>query len=298
VNSILQFKETNYYIFIIDNSNDKSKQNWFVKQLSANNDHVVIVNESEFDIVKTRNKVTVINAKNRGFAAANNIVLRQIISAKGYDYVWLLNNDTIVREDTLRQYTNAFQITSKNKKLGILGCVLVYASQPEVIQAVGGIYYKFLGTSKHVCDGQKIETYRQEEKKRIDYPVGASMLISPDFLSDVGVMEESYFLYFEELDWCIRARKKGWAIDYAPDIFIQHKAGQTIGGKNSLKKRSSEISDYYFYRNRLIFSKKYTPFHFPFVVITVLTTIIYRIVTGRSAFLRLFIRKNQLSPVN
>lgn len=289
--SISQSGYSSYTLFIVDNSEDKRDQELFL-QKAADVFSFTVVDSEDFSLAGESKKMWLINAKNGGFAHANNIVLKQILGSNIYSYAWLLNNDTKISNDTLGNYIAAYESISKQKKLGILGCILVYETDPTMIQGAGGIYYKFLGTSRHLMDGNPISEYNPAVSLQIDYPIGASLFVSHDFLNDVGLMDDRYFLYFEELDWVLQGRKKGWVCDYAPSVIIQHKAGKTLGGKNKQKKQSSMISDYYFYRNRIRFSFRYTPFHFPFVFATVCATIFFRILTGRSGFIKMFfIRK-------
>ena len=301
IETIVQFSGLDYKIFVVDNSRCKKKQGDFLKKLSflfsdeqgILKNCIEIVNAIDFKLTKADKLITVINSENKGFAAANNIVLNQLVFVNSYKYAWLLNNDTLLFPSTLENYITEFETIRTNKKLGILGCVLIYDNDPSIIQGAGGIYYKFLGTSKHILDGEKVANYNPKHHYRIDYPIGASLLISSSFLDDVGPMNESYFLYFEELDWAMRARAKGWECDYASSVFVRHKAGNSIGGKNKLKRKSSLISDYYFYRNRLKFSFTNTPLHFPFVLFIVAASIAYRSLTGRTEFLKLFFTKKK-----
>lgn len=296
VESILKSQQPDYRIFIVDNSFDRQLQPDFLVTLSAmifgnNENHVKVFSESDFGLQEETGLITVVNAKNRGFAAANNVVLKQILLTEKYSYIWLLNNDTKIFPHTIAKYISAHKDISTQKKLGMLGCLLVYEDEPSLIQGAGGLYYKFLGLTSHLLDGRALANFDHSTHQKIDYPIGASMLVSLAFLKDVGLLDESYFLYFEEIDWVIRGKKKGWVCDYTSDVYIYHKAGGTIGGKNKLKKKSSALSDYYFYRNRLKFSYQHTPLHFPFVLLTVGASVIYRIFRRRASFLKLFLKK-------
>ena len=91
----------------------------------------------------------------------------------------------------------------------------------------------------------------------MNYVVGASMLVKRDFLIDVGLMNEDYFLYFEELDWVLRAGPK-FTLAYAPESVVFHKVGATIGTSSDLRKKS-QVCDYYSTRNRIRFTQKYYP---------------------------------------
>lgn len=288
-----------YNVFIIDNSNDRTKLLYFIHQVNNlllkiklfkhENIFNYSLNEESFLSCDKSYKVQLISSPNNGFAAANNIILRYILANKEYKYIWLLNNDTLLQKNTFGDLKRDFLKKSQKIKLGMLGCVLVYANNPDFVQGVGGLYYKFLGTTKHVLEGSYLKEYSAKKKYHIDYPIGASIFISREFLRDVGLLEESYFLYFEELDWAYRGMKKKWVCDYAEDVIIFHKAGVSIKGKNRFNKRSSDLADFYFYRNRLKFTLNNEPFFTPFVIITVLLSVIYRILNFRASFLKLFL---------
>ncbi len=92
-------------------------------------------------------KITFINAKeNNGFAAANNIALKYLLSQNDYEYVWLLNNDTVVRKNAL-QLLVEFSDESE-KKLGLIGSALINYWNPKTLQGVGGKYYKWTGRGR------------------------------------------------------------------------------------------------------------------------------------------------------
>ena len=86
--------------------------------------------------------------------------------------------------------------------------------------------------------------------------IGASTFVNLSFVKDVGLLCEDYFLYFEEMDWALRAKQKGWELGYSCKSKVYHKESASIGS-SSLRKQSSELGDYYRLKNKLIFTKKY-----------------------------------------
>ena len=82
------------------------------------------------------------------------------------------------------------------------------------------------------------------------------MFVSKEFIQDVGLMCEDYFLYFEELDWVLRGKVKGYKLGYYWKSIVHHKEGGTIGS-SSKGNEKSELADYWFVRNRLFFTKKF-----------------------------------------
>ena len=98
-------------------------------------------------------------------------------------------------------------------------------------------------------------------EEQMDYVVGASMLVSVDFLQEVGLMNEDYFLYFEEIDWAMRSSGR-YCLCYAPDSYVYHKVGGSIG-TSSHPASKSQLCDYYTLRNRLVFTRKYYSYALP-----------------------------------
>jgi GT2 family glycosyltransferase len=92
------------------------------------------------------------------------------------------------------------------------------------------------------------------------------MMVTRRFLEDVGSMNETYFLYYEEIDWATRARRGGFHLGYAPDAIVYHKEGGTIGSSANRTKRSL-MSEYYLIRSRLLFTRKYYPYFLPSVIV-------------------------------
>jgi len=99
-------------------------------------------------------------------------------------------------------------------------------------------------------------------------------------------MEEKYFLYFEELDWAIRGKKEGgWQLGYAWDAIVYHKEGKST---NSSKKNISPLTEFYYQRNKILFTKKYFRWNLPFVYATLIFLMISKISKGQfSRFLNL-----------
>jgi hypothetical protein len=198
---------------------------------------------------------------NLGFAGGNNFGLRYFLANERFEYVWLLNNDTVIQPDTLKYIVNkAENYKSKRKKIGIIGSKLKFYYSPITIQAVGAVYSTWSATTRHIglneIDQGQFD--REEITEIIDYPVGASLFVSRLFINDTGLMCEDFFLYYEELDWILRGKSKGWEIGYCWQANIYHKEGASIGSSSKAIQKSV-VSDYFSLRNRLIFTKKFFP---------------------------------------
>jgi GT2 family glycosyltransferase len=209
---------------------------------------------------------------NLGFAGGNNVCIRFALTYSQCEYVWLLNNDTVVEPDAL---STMVRTAESDPKLGICGSVLRTYAPPHSVQTVGRTYTRFSGRT-HLIE----ELAAARVSGTAEYVVeGASMLVRRAFLEDVGLLEEGYFLYFEELDWTARGRP-AFHFGYCPTSVVYHKMGGSIG--SSLKRSTrSLLSDFYQARNRLAFTKRHHPGFFVSVLAAVSLSAMHRFVIGR-----------------
>ncbi|GLI36606.1 glycosyl transferase family 2 [Geobacter hydrogenophilus] len=225
---------------------------------------------------------------NLGFAGGNNVGLRYALAKGDFDYVWLLNNDTVIHQDALSTMVAGM---NKNPAAGICGSTLLHYERPERVQAQGGGYYcKWIGLPWHIgrfrhpmrlLAGRRVE-------KLMNYVVGASMVVSRKFLEDVGLMCEEYFLYFEETDWAIRAEGK-YRLMYEPESIVFHKVGSSIG-TSSNPGRKSMLCDYFSTRNRIYFTRKFYPYALPAIYLMLLGALLTRLLLGRWDRARMIMR--------
>ncbi len=271
--SLLKLEYVNYQILVVDNSDTidyftrltewaqgntpeiKTDYEGLVYPLADKPVDYAAVSEDEFLKAPCSEKIVFIKAeKNKGFAAGNNIALKHIVKFGAEESLtWLLNNDTVTEKGSLSALA-AFADRQENLRTGIIGSRLVYYYEPQMLQAIGGKFNKTFFISMHEGEGCPVDTPKADFGP-IDYVVGASMFVRQEFLMDVGLLSEEYFLYYEELDWTYRAREKGWAIDWCPDAVVYHKEGASIG--SSYRAEKSLFSETEVFRSRKIFTKKY-----------------------------------------
>lgn len=208
---------------------------------------------------------------NLGFAGGNNVGLRFALSQPDIEYCWVLNNDTVVEPNALSALVESMQ---SDRALGICGSVIRDYGSPDSLLTLGGRRYnRWTGRTRPV--GLDFRSDAPGTKLDMDYVEGASMLVRRKFLEIVGLMAEDYFLYFEEMDWAMRARGR-FASTYSPRSVIYHKEGGSIGS-NKDRQRRSTLADFYQARNKLVFTRRYFPWLLPVVIFNVAATGIQRL---------------------
>ena len=225
---------------------------------------------------------------NRGYAGGNNVGLRYALKRGDAEYFWILNNDTVAMPAAL----SALVAKARgNARLGIVGSTLLYRYRPEHVQVLGGCRFSTwttqivpIGWGKTATDATTIS--ETEVEAQLDYVTGASMLVSPAFIADVGLMNEDYFLYFEELDWAERGRRSArgaWKLGYARDSVLLHKVGA------SAETGSSESSTRYYYTSKIRFMKRFYPARVPMALVMVFLQALKLLTKGSGAHARVIL---------
>jgi GT2 family glycosyltransferase len=225
------------------------------------------------------NLIMIKTGANLGFAGGNNVGICYALARGDFDYVWLLNNDTLVEPKSA-----AYLIKRMEDKpaTGMCGSTLLYYKEPTRIQARGGGYYcKWIGLPWLLGQHQEYDDafdHRRIEKW-MNYVVGASLFVSKEFIENIGPLCEDYFLYFEECDWAIRSNGL-YSLAYAPDSKVYHKIGESIG-TSSDPRRKSLTCDYFAIRNRLMFTRRFYPYALPTIYLSILTAFVVRLMLGK-----------------
>jgi len=241
--------------------------------------------------------ILVQSSKNKGFAGACNLGIRYALDRNDFEYVWLLNNDTIVTRSALTQLVSRMKV---KRDAGLCGSTLLFYDTPDKVQTYGGVRYNRLtGLGKPLgCNspiGKTISARSIEEQ--MDYVYGSSMLVSRDFINDIGLMNEEYFIYFEEIDWAMRARGK-FTLAFAPESHVYHKAGTTIGGGYKDGEKNSLFSDYYYFKNMILFTRKFFAWALPFVYTRIFFMLFQKIIGRQWASASLLIKRVLKIPVD
>jgi GT2 family glycosyltransferase len=183
------------------------------------------------------------NERNLGFAGGYNVGIKLGLE-QGADYVCILNNDTAVSSGFLEPLVGALE---KDGSIGIAGPVVCEHDRPDIVQTAGAKANLYLGKFYGLHAGE----HRSEIGgiTDVDYISGACMLFRCSLAMDIGYIPEDYFLFFEETEWCLKARKSGFRVVCVGDSVIWHK------GSSSTKNVPGAIA-YFMARNQIIFEKK------------------------------------------
>lgn len=219
--------------------------------------------------------VLVDTGANLGFAGGCNVGIRYAMKQPDCAFVWLLNNDTVVEPDALSALVRR---CGQDTAIGICGSLLLFYDEPGTVQAAGGARYNPVTTRAEHVGGllpRSDVPPDHEVERATDYVVGASMLVTRAFVETVGLMEEDYFLYFEELDWTRRAAGR-FRLAFARDSIVYHKEGRTIGS-NSVAASKSPLADFYLARNRVRIARRYYPMLLPLTFVVTLAAMVNRL---------------------
>lgn len=253
INSILKSTYKNYEIIVIDNNSTDNS----VKLLEEkfNSDIKIIMADS-----------------NLGFSGANNLGIKYALN-NGFDYVMLLNNDTVIDENMIKIMVD----TSSNSV--VVSPKIYYYDDKNILWSAGGRinWSKGLPIQYGI---NEIDNHESNERKEIEFATGCCILIPIEAIRKVGMMSEDYFLYYEDTDYCVRLIREGFKIIYEPKAVLYHKVSASTGGEKS------KMYWYYMTRNRLIFNKKFNKtisYKIYFLLTTTIKLIKYLITRDRIA---------------
>jgi GT2 family glycosyltransferase len=257
-------------VYVLDNgSTDDSRprlQNWLAstagakggryRQCSEDADHAAAIGADHGDFVYVQ------IGRNRGYAGGNNVGIRLAL-AEGCDAVWILNNDTTVAEDSLDRLV-AFVRT--RRPFSAAGVCILEQDRPSRVQCVGGGKYSWpLSRHSLLGSGLDVSVLPDRLMPPPDYIAGSSMFVPRSTFEAVGLFDEAFFLYCEEIDFAERCRVHGLAPIVCTEAKVWHAFGSTSGTSRRLAEKS-ELGAFYGTRSALLVTAKHRPFFVPLVL--------------------------------
>lgn len=208
--------------------------------------------------------VLINNNTNLGFAAGNNTGINYALQ-HGYDFIWLLNSDTVVCADALNHLLSA---ACKSTRKGIWGSTVAYYKAPKIVQCAGGCTYNPLTTVfRFFHNGITLSQAKNLQDQPMDYVYGASFFVRKDVFLKTGLLNEKYFLFYEEIDFCRRAVKNGFELGWCRPSIILHKHGTSLQRMKTIDKSKAQFIAYHENLSTLLFTSEHFLFVLPLVLI-------------------------------
>jgi GT2 family glycosyltransferase len=232
-----------------------------LKKLSYPDHHVLIVDNgstgNDVSEIKARfaDYVHIIeNPKNYGFTVGNNMGIKYARTLFKPDYYLLLNNDTVVAPDFLDYLVKS---TDSNTTTGMTVPKVYYYELPDHFQTVGVKHHMWTGQISPTGRGER-DRGQFDQKREVNSVMGCCMLIKSEVIDIVGLLDEDYFCYREETDYCLRILKAGYKIFYVPESKIWHKTPvrKNLFSPKTGNKKSPFKAIYYLTRNNFLLMKK------------------------------------------
>lgn len=193
------------------------------------------------------------NRGNLGYTGGNNIGIKAALQDKA-DYVFLLNPDTTIDRNTIGNLIAA----AEREDVGILGPKVLFADGKTIWYAGGTIdLANVLGGHRGIDEKDLGQYNKVEETGSVS---GGAMMVKNKVFEKIGLFDERYFLYYEDSDFCYRAKKAGFKLLYVPTAIVYHANAKSTG-------LGSPLQDYYITRNRMLFASKFLPWRTKFALL-------------------------------
>lgn len=255
---------------------DRAFDIWIVDNNSRDNSiQMIKSNFPEINLIE--------NKQNVGFTKANNVA----ISRSKSDYILLLSPDTLILQNAIEKMVS---FMNQNPKVGISGCRILNEDRTLQLACRRSIptpkvaFFRLTGLSKLFPNSKIMAKYNltyldPNEPHEVDAVSGAFLVIRREVIDDIGMLDENFWIYGEDLDWCLRAKKAGWKVMYYPHAEIIHYKG--VGCKTNNRKTTFE-----FYRAMYLFHKKhFAENYFPITNFIIYTGIFLKAACSWKSFL-------------
>lgn len=231
IDSVLKSDFKDISIFVVDNNSKDG-----LGEALANRKDIIFIQNND----------------NLGYAGGNNVGIKKAIES-GAVYVFILNPDAVVEKNTIKTLVEKAEVYNA----GVVN-PKIYFMDTKKIWFAGKIFDKanVLATHRGV-NQDDIGQYDDDEE--MEDATGAAILIRSDVFAKIGFFDERFFLYYEESDFCFRAKRAGFKIMYIPSAVVRHKNAQSTG-------LGSPLQDYFITRNRMLFASKHLPLRTQFAL--------------------------------
>lgn len=227
-----------------------------------------ICNNLKFD------KMLIVREKrNLGFSGGNNIGIKIALSQNDCEYIWILNNDTIVKNDSLNELLNTVNIDNNT---GLVGSVLLDFNKTEIVQTIGDVFVDNYNILKPVLNDESLDVAIKYIDK-VNAVSGASFLATREFFHSIhDRLDDDFFLFFEEANLAKLAKNNGWKPKVSALSHVYHRGGA------STKCTDTVFTIYNYYRSKYIYLRKQESIIYKYVIFIDLFKIIKHCLTFKS----------------
>lgn len=226
--SVMNLDYGNFEVIVVDNGSSDGS----VAEIRAQFPEVAVVETGQ----------------NLGYAGGNNVGIKRALAA-GAEYVLLLNNDTVVAQDMLRELVDATRRLPDN---AVVGCAILFYRDPTQVWFLGGGWDRERINFIHEGSEERFDPALSMVRE-VDYVTGCALMASRVTLASVGRIDEAFFLTYEDADWCYRARREGYRCFVSTRAKLWHKVSVSFGGEKSA------LVQYFTARNRLLWARRHLP---------------------------------------
>ncbi len=182
--------------------------------------------------------------RNLGFAGGMNVGIRHAL-AHHADWIFLLNNDTTVASDVIDALLDA---SSRDGQIGVVIPYVFYAHEPQRRWSIGSRRAPLTLATRDFGVG-RVDSIDEEEPHPVDYAIGCAMLVRSEVFRDVGLLDERYFMYYEDLDFSLRVQRAGYSIWANPKAHVWHAVSTSTAEDIPLRKYHLARSSVRFFRD-------------------------------------------------
>jgi len=203
-----------------------------IRKLTYENCQVVVIDNAsrstEYHALRSgcADELILRQKRNLGFAGGCNAGIRWALE-NGFEYVWLLNNDTVVAPESLAELVRAMQ---SDPRIGIVGGIIYYWNDPERIQTAGGFIDPETGRGG-MLGVNELDAGQFRDDFDVEYASGGMSLVRVGAIREVGLLDERFFMYYEDTDWGLRMRARDWRVITASSAKTWHKDKATAGNR-------------------------------------------------------------------
>ncbi len=265
--SVIQSEYKRYTVFVIDNDSRNDSLEHLIAWARQDAEKQIPFQhftreefKKNFNLNPDRRIVFIQNNENLGFAAGNNLVIDKLKKEPGY--LWLLNPDMVVEPGTLIELV---RFAKEHSKQSVIGATIKHHLNANKVHLYGGARINFNSATVNLIDNKN-------EISEIDFICGGSLFTHANNFDIIGLLPEEYFLYWEETDWCYRAKNQGYEMLVCTSAVCYDKISSTIG--------KGFLADYYYTRNGLLFVSRYKSKKIPIVLFSAFLRLLKRLLSG------------------